>query len=54
MITDTTVLLFEDSYAYNEYVNNAGPHTIELMNKLGVEFYGIRKKDNNYEYLFLK
>lgn len=43
------VLLFEGSYAYNEYVNNTSPNTIELMNELGVEFYGIRKKYNDYE-----
>ncbi len=43
------VLLFADSSAYNEYVNNESPNTIALMQKLGVGFYGIRETGDGYE-----
>lgn len=43
------VLLFEGTHAYNEYEKDLSPKTIELMKKLGVDFYGIREKDGDYE-----
>lgn len=43
------VLLFKDSIAYNEYVKSSSLKTIELMKKLGVEFYGIEPSGDDYE-----
>lgn len=43
------VLLFERSSAFEEYVNKTSPNTIALMQKLGVDFYGICEKDGDYE-----
>ena len=48
-IVKKAVLLFEHSYAYNEYMQKLSPKTIELMGKLDVEFYGIRKEADEYE-----
>lgn len=44
-----SVLLFEGSPIYNEYVNKESPNTVELMKKLGVGFYGIRETGDGYE-----
>lgn len=43
------VLLFKDTRAYDEYYKETSPITIELMKTLGVEFYGIKEKDGDYE-----
>lgn len=43
------VLLFEGSPAYNEYVKQESHKTIELMEKLDVGFYGIKKVGDGYE-----
>ncbi|MDE6110475.1 MAG: hypothetical protein K2F65_01030 [Eubacterium sp.] len=43
------VLIFDNSSAYREYYEGTSPKTIELMKKLGVDFYGIREKDDDYE-----
>lgn len=43
------VLLFENSYAYNEYVNNRSPKTTALMKRLDVDFFGIKRIADSYE-----
>ena len=42
---EKAVLLFKDSYAYNEYKNlnkTESKHTIELMKQLDIKFYAVR------------
>lgn len=40
---EKAVLLFENSYAFEEYKQRKSPHTIELMETLDVKFYGIKE-----------
>jgi hypothetical protein len=43
------VMLFQDSYAYSEYVSRKSPNTIALMQALNVDFWGIREASDGYE-----